>query len=115
MGNRITENALQGCVIFDPGGQAIPSLGCLTQVIVNVIQILLMFLGVIAILFIFYAALRFILSRGDPKAIQNAQKTLTYAVLGTILIVLAYAIISIFTSSFGLPLILQNFGIYQGP
>lgn len=108
-----------GCVqtITDPNSKKtytdVPSLGCLSQIIVNIIDIAFVLLGFIAIVFLLMGAIKFVISRGDPKAIQSAQKTMTFAIAGVILICLSFVIINIITTTLGLPDLLKNFTIYQ--
>ncbi len=113
---KITTGITPGCVLTaPPGGPAdIPSLGCLSQVVVNVIQALFMFAGAASLIFLLYASIRFVVSRGDPKGVQAAQKTFTFAIIGTVLIFLSYLAINTVTQLLGLPSILDNFNIYQG-
>lgn len=91
----------------------VPSLACLAQTIANVIGIAFLFLGFITLVFLLLGAIKFITSRGDPKAIQGAQKTMTYAIIGAVLILLSFAIINIITTALGFPNILTTFTFFQ--
>ncbi len=70
--------------------------------------------GVTALVFIIISGIKFIQSKGDPKEAEGAKQTMTYAIIGLIVIVLAAAIvnfigavtgtgscITVFDSSFG--------------
>lgn len=104
----------QGCVLSPAAGfNDIPSLGCLAQIVANLVSLAFTFLGAVTLLLLLWGAVRFILSRGDPKAIQEAQKTMTYAIIGAVIVVLAFVLITIITSTFGLDNILTNFSFYQ--
>ncbi|MBI4099633.1 hypothetical protein HY440_01355 [Candidatus Microgenomates bacterium] len=105
----IVNNAASGCEIKGD----VPSLGCLSQVVTNIIYYLFAFLSAVALLFLLYGAIKFVVSRGDQKALQSARGTMTYAVIGLVLILLSYSIILLITNALGLPNILQNFTFYQ--
>ncbi|MCL4397867.1 pilin [Patescibacteria group bacterium] len=109
------EDLSQGCIFTGQsvGSNDIPSLGCLAQVIVSVINWAFVFLGAVTLLMLLWGAIRFVTSGGDPKAVQGAQKTITYAIVGIIVVLGAYVIVSVITTALGLPNPLQNFRLYQ--
>lgn len=112
-------NPLPGCtqIIKNSKGDIVsdntPSLGCLAQIVTNVIGIAFLFLGAVTVLFLLWGAIRFILARGDPKGLQEAQKTMTYAVIGAVVVLGAFILINMVTTAFGLPNILTQFTFYQ--
>ncbi|MBU2542309.1 pilin [Patescibacteria group bacterium] len=61
-------------------------------IIVYVIQISLSVLGIIFIVYVFYAGATWLTSGGDEEKIKNAKKTLTYAILGVVIVFSAYSI-----------------------
>lgn len=93
----------------------IPSLGCLADVIVNIINLLFAFLGTVTVLIIIFGAIKFVVSSGDPKAIETAKKTITYAIIGAIVVLLAFLIINAFYTILGLPSPLSNFSLFVSP
>ena len=50
--------------------------------------------GPIAVFMIALGGLRYVMSRGDQTQMEEAKKTLTFAIIGLVVIVLSYAIIS---------------------
>lgn len=50
--------------------------------------------GALALLFIVIGGLRYILSDGDPNNISQAKKTVIYALVGLVITMAAYAIVS---------------------
>lgn len=68
---------------FDAGG-----------LLVNIINIALVWAGAIALVFIIIGGFRFIFSMGNAEGVEGARKTVLYAVLGLILIFLAYLIVA---------------------
>lgn len=64
------------------------------SIVGNAIDIILNFAGALAVLFIIYAGVLYITSSGSKDRIDTAKKTLTYAVLGIIVIVLSKFIVA---------------------
>lgn len=93
----------------------VPTLACLGQVISNVIGVAFIFVGFAALVFLLFGSIKMIVSRGDQKALQAAKGTITYALIGTIFIVLSFVIVSVVLNALGLPPLLQTFTIYQSP
>jgi ABC-type cobalamin transport system permease subunit len=56
----------------------------------SVVGVLVALAGVVLFVFIVIAGLKFLTSGGDPKAVEEAKKTLTYAVGGLVAILLSY-------------------------
>lgn len=73
----------------------VATLECIPKVFQNVINAALLFSGVVALFFIIYAGIKLTLSQGDPKQVEGARHTLTYAILGLILILLSFTIINL--------------------
>jgi hypothetical protein len=91
----------------------VPTLACLGPIIARIINLLLTFLGAVALLLLLWGAIQFVISRGDPKAIQTAQKTMTFAVIGVVVVLGSVILINVFTTAFNLPNILTSFSVYQ--
>lgn len=69
------------------------TIDCIPIIVQNVIFWLLVFAGTAALILLLIGGIKFITSGGDPKQTEGARKTLTYAILGLILILLSFAII----------------------
>lgn len=67
----------------------------------NVLSILLGVAGIAFFILLLSAGFKFITSGGDPKALEGAKKTLTYAIGGFILIILSYLILLLITELTG--------------
>lgn len=74
----------RGNLTFDP----------LTSQIQNIVNTLIFASGIIAVVFIIVGGLRYILSQGDEKAVQGAKNTVLYAVIGLVVVILAFAIVN---------------------
>lgn len=59
----------------------------------RVVSVLIGIAGAIGIILIVIGGIRYILSSGDPKAMQSARNALTFAIIGLIIILLALAIV----------------------
>jgi hypothetical protein len=80
------------CLDKDSG---IPTIQCIPIVFINIINAALLFSGVTALVFIIISGLTLMNSAGDPKKVASAKGTLTYAIIGVILVLLAFAIVNI--------------------
>ena len=78
------------CVV---GG--VPTLDCIPKLFQNIVSTLLLFAGIVALFLIIYSGIRFTTSGGDAKQAEEAQKTLTYAVLGLVVVLLSFFIINV--------------------
>lgn len=76
----------------------VPSDTGFREAIVNFLNFLLTFLGLIAIAFIIYAGFLFIVAGGDEEQVGKAKKIIIYAGIGIIVILLSYAIVEFFVS-----------------
>ena len=67
----------------------------LAKKVVNIFSIIV---GVISVIMIIYAGLRYITSGGESGGVSGAKNTLLYAVIGLIIVVLAQVIVRIVLS-----------------
>src|ERR1700691_5191908 len=72
-----------GCI--DPN-TGVATLQCLSIVFGNIVTAALEFVGAVAVILLVYAGIRFVTSGGDPKQVQSAQKIITYALIGLVII-----------------------------
>jgi cytochrome bd-type quinol oxidase subunit 2 len=68
--------------------------GGLVDLIAGLIRLFLGLVAVLALAFIVYGGFLYITSQGDEAQAERAKKVLTYAVIGIIVIGLAYAVVS---------------------
>jgi len=59
----------------------------------NVVKVALGFAGIVLFVLLIVGGMKYITSGGDPKAVEGAQKTITYAIAGLILILLSFLIL----------------------
>lgn len=65
----------------------------------RIVAVTLGFAGIALFIMLLVGGLKYLTSGGDPKAVEEAQKTLTYAIGGLILIALSFLIL-VFLSKF---------------
>ncbi len=71
----------------------VPDLYCLSTVFLNVTNAFLLFAGIVAIFLIVWSGVRLILSGGDAKQVTSARQTMTYAIVGLIVVLCSYSIV----------------------
>lgn len=59
-----------------------------------ILQLVFGLLGAIALLVIVIAGLRYVISQGDPQAVAKAKNTIIYALVGLVIAVAAFSIVS---------------------
>lgn len=87
-------NDWKSCLVKDSVGNEIATLQCVPIVFGNVIFALLLFAGVTALFFIIISGIKFITSGGDPKQAEAAKKTMTFAIVGLVLVLVSFFIIN---------------------
>jgi type IV secretion system pilin len=66
-----------------------------TDIVFYLIRIALGITGIIAVAFIIYGGFRYITSAGNDEAAEGAKKTIINAIIGLIVVILSYVIISV--------------------
>jgi hypothetical protein len=70
------------------------------DVIKTIINALLFFIGVVAVIMIIWAGVQYTTSAGDSNKVTTAKNTIVYAVVGLIVAIFAYAIVNFVVSTF---------------
>lgn len=89
------------CLADAGNGNKVATLQCIPIVFKNLISIALIFAGIVAVFFIIYSGIRFISSGGDPKQVDAARQTLTWAIVGLVLILLSFLIVNVIATITG--------------
>lgn len=79
-------------ILGTPKDLGIPALS-ISHVAKNIISILSFIVGFISVIFIAVAGVKYSASNGNPNQIQSAKQTLTYAITGLIVSLMAYGIV----------------------
>jgi hypothetical protein len=62
--------------------------GGIFQLVANT---LIFLVGALAVLFLIIGGLRYVVSNGDPKSVEGAKNTITYAIIGIVIAILSFA------------------------
>ena len=76
------------------GSDQVMTLSCFPMLIQQLINVGFAAGGTVALIFIIIAGIKFTRSGGDPKETEGARQTMTYAIIGLVIIVLAAAIVN---------------------
>lgn len=87
----------------------VATLKCIPVVFNNVVLAALTFAGAVALILIIVSGIKFIFSGGDAKQTEGAKNTMTYAIIGLVLILVSFFIINIISNFTGTTCI-QVFG-----
>lgn len=67
----------------------------LAGIIINVTDWVLGFITIVAVLMLIWGGIQYLTAAGDEGAVEKAKHTITYAVLGLIVVGIAYAIVQV--------------------
>ncbi len=86
---------IQGTPIVPPAGVPSGGLSGPGTNVINVALNLLFLAGIVmAIVFVIYSGVQWVMSGGDKQKLQNARNRLTYSIVGLIVIALSFVIIN---------------------
>lgn len=74
--------------------------GDLSTILTTVTNILLFLMGAVSVIMIIIGGFRYVTSQGDQTQMQSAKNTILYAVIGVVVSIAAYAIVSFVVSQF---------------
>lgn len=74
--------------------------GGLTAGFQTIANTLIFLVGAISVLMIIIGGLRYVLSGGDSAGIKSAKDTILYALIGVVVAILSYALVSFITGRF---------------
>lgn len=90
------------CLKFSPlpGAKYTSETGLVGNLLSDILPVVLGLAGFITVIIIVIAGIQFITSGGNPEAAAAAKNRLTFAIVGFIVIILAFAILQIVNSIF---------------
>jgi hypothetical protein len=94
-----------------PAAGGIATISNLSCLFANVVKYALGFAGIVLFVMLLVGGFKFITSGGDPKAVEGAKKTLTYAVAGLIIILISFLILVLIQRITGVTV--TNFTVVQ--
>lgn len=93
---------------MDCGGPTSPAnINCIGIIIGNVIHSALVLIGPLTIIMIIISGFRFVMSHGDSKQLEGAKKTLTFAIVGLVVVVFSYLLLNIIATITGVKCIIK--------
>lgn len=82
------------CTISDP-----PQLNQLGDCFSGIIKIFVAMAGVVVVITFLIGAFKYVISRGDKAGLESAQSTITYALIGLVIVALSFGIITLIDRS----------------
>jgi threonine/homoserine/homoserine lactone efflux protein len=98
-----------GCIDLGPNGEEIATLQCIWPLFNNLINAALVLSSIVALFYIIWAGIRIITAQGDAEQISAGKKTLTFAIIGFVFIMLSFVVFNLVFGALGIE---QN---YVGP
>ena len=96
-------------------GQLVPNeirpIGNIVSVIRAIIQLILVIAFVLAFIMLLIGGIRWITAGGDEKAVGSARNMITAALIGLVIVLVAYALIRLVETFFGLNIISEGVNI----
>ena len=83
------------CIFRDGNGDP-----CSTDIFKTITDILLFLIGAVSVIMLIIGGIRYTLSGGDSAAVTSAKNTILYAIVGIVVAILAYAVVSFVVGSF---------------
>lgn len=86
--------ASAGGAIGPPDKPEIVAEGSLRAIVLRIVNYFLGFLGLLAVIMVIYGGVTYVTAAGKDEAVGNAKKIIMYALIGIIIILLAFAIVN---------------------
>lgn len=69
------------------------------ELVANLLGYFLLFCGILAFIALIYGGFQYIMSGGDPSVAERGKKSVVYAVIGIIVIIISYSVLNFVKSS----------------
>ena len=79
----------------------------LIQIMYNLLNLAIRLAGIATFIMIILGGFKWLTSGGDPKAVESARNTITYAILGLVLIIIAWFILKFIADFTGIEKLLE--------
>lgn len=99
MGASVIVNTAQ--VILGLNGSTTPNEDAVKNAVANIFPWAYTMAGTVAVVFIIKGGIEYMISRGDPGRVQKATRSLTYAVVGLVIVILAAILTSVVMGAIG--------------
>lgn len=70
-------------------------------IVTTVINTMLFIVGILSVIMIIYAGIRYVTAHGDKGQVEGAKNTLIYAIVGLVVSIVAYALVNWVVDLFG--------------
>ena|SRR3990167_9996982 len=90
---------LAGAQFRTPSGGPVGNVSNVTDLIMRFIQILLAVAGLIAVIFLIIGGFRYITAGGNEETAESAKKTVTNAIIGIVIVILAFVIVRVISNA----------------
>lgn len=84
-----------GSCVENIKGFEVATLKCLEVIFQNLVAAAFFFVGIVAIFMLIFGGFKFMFSGGDPKEVEGARHVITWAIIGLVVVLLAFFIINI--------------------
>src|SRR6266567_5966168 len=91
-----------GQTVTAPGGIPSGGLSFMQQVMNNALTIMLVFAVIITLIFLIWAGIQWVSSSGDKSKLAAARARLTWAIIGLVIVFLAFLVVNIVGSFFNI-------------
>lgn len=96
----------------DPTGQEPATIKDLEVVFARIISIVASVVSFVLFIMLLIGGFKFLTSGGDPKKTESAKGTMTYAIVGLVVIIASYLILKVIEALTGVPLTRFEIPIY---
>lgn len=107
----IKEDLDNGCRISIAGFEGVPTIGCLAQVIVNVVQWAYGFSLIAGMAYFIFGGITFMMAQ-DEKGIKAGRDKMVWALFGFVFIVVSFLLVRVALLLLGFPDLINNFGLF---
>ncbi len=90
-----------GNCVDNTHGNQVATLSCIWPLLTNIINAALALSGAVALILIIWSGIRIITAGGNPEQIEAGKKTLTFAIIGFVFIVLSFVFFNVFFNLLG--------------
>jgi hypothetical protein len=66
----------------------------------KIANVLIFLVGAVAVIMLIWGGLQYVISAGDSKRVESAKNTILYSIIGIVVAILAFAIVSFVTQQF---------------
>ena len=95
----LVSSAIGFTVPTAPGTDPVPGQTTITGIILYVIQILLAVAALVAVIFLIAGGFKYITAGGNEETAESGKKTITNAIIGIVVIILAFVIIRVIANA----------------